>query len=282
MKVYVLNSFAKTANGGNPAGICLDADKFSTKVMQRIASLVHLETAFVQKSTCADLKVRFFCHSGEVDLCGHDTIALFVLMAMQGIVKKGKYQMDTKAGILEIEVRDKGTVFMQQKLPVFSEVLTRGEVSKALRIPLKDAGVLQPQVVSTGVRDIIVEVKTLKTLLNMKPDFKDITGLSRKYNTIGLHAFSRQTIYSATAHCRNFAPRFGIPEESGTGTSNGALSCYLHKYGIIGSKPSNLRFEQGYSMKMPSEVLVNLTLVNGSIKKVQVGGTAIMKGVLEI
>ncbi|WP_370738708.1 PhzF family phenazine biosynthesis protein [Vibrio spartinae] len=30
-----------------------------------------------------------------------------------------------------------------------------------------------------------------------------------------------------TASCRNFAPLFDIPEESTTGSANGALACYI-------------------------------------------------------
>ena len=63
----------------------------------------------------------------------------------------------------------------------------------------------------------------------MKPDFEKITAVSKKYNVIGYHVFTLETKFDSTAHCRNFAPLYDIPEESATGTSYGALSCYLFK-----------------------------------------------------
>jgi len=45
--------------------------------------------------------------------------------------------------------------------------------------------------------------------------------------------FTLETIHNATAHCRNLAPRYDIPEEAATGTASGALSCYLYKHGKI-------------------------------------------------
>lgn len=46
-----------------------------------------------------------------------------------------------------------------------------------------------------------------------------------------------------TAHCRNFAPLYGIDEESATGSSNGALACYLFENGMLspGSERSYLK-----------------------------------------
>ena len=76
-----------------------------------------------------------------------------------------------------------------------------------------------------------------------------------------------------TAHCRNFAPLYGIPEECATGTSNGALFHYLNGYGLVG--PSPARFIQGESMGRPSVITARLENVT-----VRVGGPAaiVMEG----
>jgi PhzF family phenazine biosynthesis protein len=146
-----------------------------------------------------------------------------------------------------------------------------------LNIPEEALGPLQPQVVSTGLRDILVQVRDLDTLLSLKPDFDRMSALSKGYRTIGVHAFTLETKFESAAHCRNFAPLYGIPEESATGTSNGALSCYLFKYGVISpAQAKHLIYEQGYSMKKPSEILAKLTIQAGRIKAVQVGGTALV------
>lgn len=91
VNVYQLNSFAKTNEGGNPAGVVLDADSLSEKQMGKIAAILGFsETAFVMQSGIADFRVRFFTPKEEVDLCGHATIAAFYTMSYLGLLKPGK------------------------------------------------------------------------------------------------------------------------------------------------------------------------------------------------
>ncbi|MGE5330061.1 MAG: PhzF family phenazine biosynthesis protein [Deltaproteobacteria bacterium] len=278
MKVYILNSFAKTINGGNPAGVVLDADCLTDNDMLNISKKVGFsETAFIQKSEKADFKVRFFTPVSEVDLCGHATIATFSLLKDLDVIKEGKYSQETKAGVLNIDINDSGIVFMNQNLPKFYDIIDKEQILDCLNIKEEHLVSKIPiQVVSTGLRDIIVSVKTIESLFSVMPDFEKIKHLSKKYDVIGIHAFTLETKFNSTAHCRNFAPLYDVPEESATGTSNGALACYMFKY--FKEKISNtqeMRFEQGYIMDRPSEVLVWLSTKNNDIAEVRVGGIAI-------
>lgn len=277
IKVYTLNAFAKIEEGGNPAGVVLDADSLSDETMQKIAQKVGFsETAFVQKSDKADFKVRFFTPNGEVDLCGHATIATFYLMAKKNLLKSGTYTQETKAGILNLEVQNDNTIFMNQNSPQFFDEIKKKEIAESLNISeeiISDD--LPVQIVSTGLRDIFIPIKSLEDLHNIKPNFEEVSKVSKKYDVIGYHLFTLETKYDSTAHCRNLAPLYDIPEEAGTGTSSGALSCYLFKYGKISKQDVNhLIFEQGYSMKKPSEIFVNLKLQDDKIVEVKVGGIA--------
>ncbi|MCT4621625.1 MAG: PhzF family phenazine biosynthesis protein [Marinisporobacter sp.] len=277
IKVYTLNSFGNSSNGGNPAGVVLNADTLSDENMQMIAKKVGFsETAFVQKSDVADFKVRFFTPSEEVDLCGHATIACFYVLANKGIITPGKYKQETKAGVLDLEVKKDGTILMNQTLPEFLEVIDKKEIADSLNIPIeKIASDLPIQTVSTGLKDILIPIKSLDALLSMQPDFDKITEISKKYNVVGYHAFTLETKFDSTAHCRNFAPLYDIPEESATGTSNGALSCYLFKYGkVTEENKEHLIFEQGYSMDQPSEIRASLSTNTENIIAVKVGGNA--------
>lgn len=277
IKVYTLNAFAKTKEGGNPAGVVLDADSLSDEVMQKIAQKIGFsETAFVQKSNKADFKVRFFTPNGEVDLCGHATIATFYLMAKKNLLKSGTYTQETKAGILNLEVQDDNTIFMNQNPPQFFDEIDKKEIAESLNISEEIiSNDLSVQIVSTGLRDIFIPIKSLKYLHNINPNFKEVSKISKKYDVIGYHLFTLETKFGSTAHCRNLAPLYDIPEESATGTSSGALSCYLFKYGKISKQHTNhLVFEQGYSMKKPSEIFVNLKLQDDKIVEVKVGGIA--------
>ena len=266
--LYKLTAFLKEPHGGNKAGVYINADNLSEKEMQDIAYEVGFsETAFVMKSNVADFKVRFFTPTSEVDLCGHATIATFNLLRDLGIINIGLYTQETKAGILSLDVKE-NMVFMQQPKPIFSEILTFEEV-KSCFTNLEVDEILPIQVVSTGIREIFLPVKNKEILHNLNPNFEQMINIAKKYNTIGIHAFSIDN--EVDAYGRNFAPVVGINEESATGTSNGALSSYLYNYV---NKKENFILRQGYSMNQPSEIVAKLEIENQKIEKVYVGGTA--------
>ncbi|AOT71842.1 PhzF family phenazine biosynthesis protein [Geosporobacter ferrireducens] len=278
VKAYTINSFAKTAEGGNAAGVVPNADFLSDVEIQKIAATLGFsETAFVMQSNPADFRVRFFTPNEEVDLCGHATIGTFYTLATLGYIKPGSYLQETKAGILGVEIKEDLSVMMCQPLPSFFEIVEKNEIADSLNIEITSIHEDLPvQIVSTGLRDIIVPIKSVDILNSIKPDFEKINEISRKYNVVGYHVFTLESINRSTACCRNFAPLFAIPEESATGTSNGALGCYLYKYGKLDSnQASHIIIEQGYSMKKPSEILVSLAVEGKEIKGVKVGGKAL-------
>jgi len=274
MRLYTLNAFSKTPKGGNPAGVVLIADNLSDGDMQQIATKAGLsETAFVSRSTVASYKVRFFTPVQEVDLCGHATIATFYLMHHLKIIKKGSYTQETKAGILRIEVTDH-TVTMEQPSPTFYETIDKATIAQSLNIPTNAiVEGLPAQIVSTGLKDIIIPIKSLKAVKAIKPNFNEVAAISEQHNVVGYHLFTLETTNGGFAHCRNLAPLYGINEEAATGSASGALACYLSRYGLI-DIPSQVAFEQGYTMKKPSEITVELTYKQNGNLLVMVGGSA--------
>lgn len=274
LKYFVVQAFSKADRGGNPAGVVLDAGGLSARLMKKIASkLGYPETAFVQPSSAADFRVRFFAPKAEVDLCGHATIATFSLLAALKSIVPGNYEQETKAGILAVEVCDDGSVFMEQNLPQFFSKIDPERMARALNAsPTAFLPELPIQVVSTALKDIMVPVRSLAQLHRMDPDPEDTAAVCRQFDAVGVHLFSFETEGEAAAHCRNFAPHLGIVEEAATGTSTGALSCYLQKYCGMGSE--DLIFEQGYALNSPSEIRVKLSVSDGRVSRVRVGGTA--------
>ena len=232
------------------------------------------ETAFVMKSDLADFKVSFFTPVDEVALCGHATIDVFNLLRDLDFIGIGNYTQETKAGILKIEVHN-DWVYMEQNAPEFFELIDKAEIEDCFKSLFKDYICEMPiQIVSTGLKDIILPVKNLKNLLDIQPDFGLIDLLSRKYDVTGIHAFCLDTFTGCEAHTRNFAPRYDIPEESATGTSNGALACYLMKY-MRNKFTGDFIIEQGYSMKKPSKIIAKLILDGNIIKEVCIEGSAV-------
>lgn len=283
--VYTVNAFSSCPDGGNPAGVVLDAADLSDAQMQAIAAHVGFsETAFVFPSVLADFHVRFFTPSHEVDLCGHASIATFHLLREQGRVQPGHYRQETKAGVLSMEIATDGSVLMTQGVPVFSEFPDPEPIVRSLNLGAEGLHpVLRPQIVSTGLRDILVPIGDLQTLWAIQPDFDAVCEVCRQWDAVGYHLFSLETLHGATAHCRNLAPLYGIPEESATGTANGALSAYLYRHGAIDAgQAESLVFEQGDCMGKPSEIRGRLLIEGDQILRVQIGGNALTMGGIEI
>ena len=285
IKVYTLNAFTDDVSGGNPAGVVLEADNLSKNQMQDIAKKVGFsETAFVMKSDVADFRVRFFTPSNEVDLCGHATIATFKLLLLTERIHTGTYKQETLAGILSVEALADGGILMEQSIPEYCDILSPEEIAKSLGLDVDELEDSLPiQVVSTGLKDIIVPVKSLDALKKIKPDFEAITDLSRRYDSVGYHVFTTQSLTSVDCACRNFAPLYDIDEEAATGTASGALSSYLFKYKVLKDKSyTRIVFEQGYYMNSPSRILTSLRVENDAITTVYVGGDAVITGEIDM
>ena len=76
MKAYVMDAFSEKLFGGNQAGVALPERPLSDAMMQQIAAeFKHSETAFVTVNDDGSVTPRYFTPAGEVDLCGHATLA---------------------------------------------------------------------------------------------------------------------------------------------------------------------------------------------------------------
>ena len=106
LKQYVVDAFTDKVFSGNPAAICLLDKWLSDDMMLNIANENNLsETAFILKNN-NDYELRWFTPGGEIDLCGHATLAsAFVLM---NIVDKklNNISFNTKSGILNVIKND--------------------------------------------------------------------------------------------------------------------------------------------------------------------------------
>ena len=116
--------------------------------------------------------------------------------------------------------------------------------------------VLPVQIVSTGLPDIIFPVPDIAALDALAPDMQALSAMSAELNVVGVHAFALSND-GYTAHVRNFAPLYDIPEESATGTANAALTYYLYNNGLLQSG-AQCAFMQGEAMKRPSVVSTEL------------------------
>lgn len=114
----------------------------------------------------------------------------------------------------------------------------------------------------------MVPLPDVATLQSLQPDMEAIKEVTKRYESVSIHAFAFAND-GYTAHVRDFAPLYGVPEESATGTANASLTYYLQQCGCLGAEVE-CSFIQGEVMGRSSVVATRLQ-ADGNIF---VGGTA--------
>lgn len=114
----------------------------------------------------------------------------------------------------------------------------------------------------------MIPLPDVATLQSLQPDMEAIAAITKKYDAVSFHVFAFGDD-GYTAHVRDFAPLYDIPEESATGTANASLTYYLQQNGYLGTE-AECAFIQGEAMGRPS-VIATRILPDGNVF---VGGTA--------
>ena len=284
MKLFIADAFTQNVFGGNPAGVVITGGDtvFPPEeiMLKTAAELRYSETAFIRQTGEREFTIRYFTPAAEVDLCGHATIASFQCLLDAGIVKDGEvYTAVTPAGNLKISISS-GFIMMEMAAAEFRSRIDSDEALRELYgimgIPYEavnnEGRQLYPEIISTGLPDIIMPVSSRRQLAELTPDFDALSALSEKYGVTGVHAFTLDnTEPEITAHCRNFAPLYDIDEEAATGTASGALTYYLYTNGITGK--GRMTFLQGEAMGRPSQILTDIDNADNSVN-IRVGGSA--------
>ncbi len=275
MRYYIVDAFTDRPFGGNTAGVVLlGKEPFPDEglMLQVAAELRYSETAFVRQLSATEYHVRYFTPKAEVELCGHATIATFALLHRLGLAA-GHCLCHTLAGDLAVEAGER--VMMQMATPCIIDTISdTGAIYKALGIDYHPT--LPVQVAYSGLADIMIPVADVATLNALQPDMEAVAAVTKELNAVSFHVFALPTDAltqshnnAITAHVRDFAPLYDIPEESATGTANAALTHYLAVNGVI-PKQGDFAFLQGEAMGRPSVVATRIA-ADGTV---YVGGTA--------
>lgn len=268
MKYYIVDAFTDKPFGGNPAGVVvLEGETFpKDELMLDIAAeLRYSETAFVRRHSAQEFTVRYFTPMAEVELCGHATIALFSLLYGKGRASECCL-CHTKAGDLHIQAGKQ--VMMQMAKPRIVATIAETEaIYRALGVDGYQPS-MPVQKAYSGLSDLMVPIADVPTLQSLQPDMEAVKEVTRSLEAVSIHAFAFGGD-GYTAHVRDFAPLYGVPEESATGTANAALTYYLQQCGHIGAE-AQCSFIQGEAMGRPSVIATHVH-ADGNIF---VGGTA--------
>lgn len=277
IEVAIVHAFTFEGQGGNPAGVVLNADGLTHNEKLEVASKVKLsETSFVSESDIANVMLEFFTPTKQIPHCGHATVATFSYLRDQGFISDYQNSKETIDGTREVFV-DSNKVFMEQKAPKYIPISLEDQqlVIESLGINQTDlADDLDIEIVNTGNSFLTIPLRNEEVIKGLSVDQQMVDQLSRKYDLIGFYPFITSNDSAFDASTRMFAPYYGIEEESATGMAAGPLGGYL--YDKAGIKKKELRISQGKYMNSPapSEILVRLELADDKISKIFAGGSA--------
>jgi trans-2,3-dihydro-3-hydroxyanthranilate isomerase len=293
VKAKKMHTFTSTAYAGNPAWVIIGAEGVSDENLKKLANDLNpvSDTAFVlpEATQEANIYLRFFCSSGEVNFSGHASIATYFALGGENIVDLKEPEVTirqrTKTGIQHVELRVKGDkvtrVTMTLAAPKYLDIeYNTAQIARILGISQHDlAAVNLPfEVISTGINDLIIPIKSLDMMKHINPDFAFMDSYCTRLGIGGVIVFCTDTFETGdTAFMRHFAPSLGINEDPISGAAAGSLGCYLIRKKLI--EPSNFSriiIEQGFLNNRQGKVYVHIECSREQIYRVKVGGNAVL------
>ena len=287
--LYQIDSFTKEKFVGNPAGVITNADGLTSDEMQKIArELNNSETAFIfsSNSTEYDVETRFFTPTNEVPICGHATIAAHYARAIENKLGTSRIYHKTGAGILPVDIvkesNDYKITMTQGKIEFGNiiEGIDRNNLLSALNISDEDLLESYPiQIVSTGHSKVMIGIKNIATLNEMKPNYDALSRLSNIIKCNGYYVFTVDSQDSdILIHGRMFAPAIGINEDPVTGNANGPLGAYLIHHKLINhdNKLFVFKAKQGEAIKRSGIIEVEVNIENNEPVQVKITGEAVI------
>lgn len=258
-------AFTDRPEGGNPAGVVLDARGLDAARMQAIAAEVgYSETAFLSPRTDGAYDVRYYSPEKEISFCGHATIAAAVAHAQR--TTPGALRLHTQVGEVGVETRRDGTRTTATLTSVEPHVeAASGDVLRdaleALRWSPQDLdAALPPRIGFGGARHLILAARTRQRLAAFDYDYAALKQLmlANDFTTVALVWRESPTIF----HARNPFPPGGVVEDPATGAAAAAFGAYLREQGLV-VPPSTITIHQGEDMGRPSLLTVDIPARGG-------------------
>jgi PhzF family phenazine biosynthesis protein len=265
-------AFTTSPDGGNPAGVILDATRLDDAGMQAIAADTgYAESVFVTEAAvdgdARRNRVRYFSPIAEVPFCGHATIALAVVLS--GRDGAGTFVFDTAVGPVVIETESRGAAVTASFTSVEPRVaefpdgvldtllgllgVGRGELHPAYPPMIAFAGNWHPILVFADRRtfdSFVFDPDPMRALM----DAQNWTGTVATLFELGPGEFDS----------RNLFPVGTITEDPATGSAAAAFGGYLRLLSLV-DPPSRVVVHQGSHVGRPSVITVDIPPSGGII-----------------
>ncbi|MEU6220480.1 PhzF family phenazine biosynthesis isomerase [Streptomyces sp. NPDC047022] len=264
-------AFTETPDGGNPAGVVLNAASLSIQDMQAIAAEVgYSETAFLtppplttgteQADPTRSFTIRYFSPLAEVPFCGHATIATAIALGER--IGPGELEFRTRAGTVPVAVTaDEGgrlnatLTSVEPHVEKVEESFVQ-EVCAALSWRTSELDpALEPRIAYAGARHLILAAATRERLADLEYDFAGLKDLMLAKDLTTVQLVWRET--GTVFHARDPFPVGGVVEDPATGAAAAAFGAYTRELGLV-SGNAVLTIHQGADMGRPSTLTVHL------------------------
>jgi PhzF family phenazine biosynthesis protein len=265
---------------GNSLAVFIDPPPLRAGQMLRITQeLRHFETIFV--TTMAGpgtVRARVFDLFGELDFAGHPVLgAAGVLHELRGEGTDHEWTVELPARTVRVTTRlgdGRLSAVLDQGRPELitpAAPLERAQVAESVGLAAADLDPeLPPQIVSTGLRYLIVPVRpgALARARIARPDFEDFLG--------GLGAQFAYVLDAAAAEGRHWN-NDGLLEDIATGSAAGCVAGYLLRHRRIrDGVPVSLA--QGRFAGRPSQITITAFGTPDEVSRVTVGGAVTVVG----
>ncbi len=285
----LFDAFTETPFGGSQAAVITDAAAIDIEQRAKIAREIGMPaTAFVDAIGDDWIKAQFISTVMELPMCGHGTICLFSHLIESGLLSLGdsgeanlQLQLPKTTASVSLKRRDDSRirVMLDIKPPVFEA--PPSHTGTLLTLLGLDANALDANLpLETAHGDfvhLVVPLAGLDAMRAIKPDFGSMIEFCNTNGIETIAVFCNQVENpSNRIHVRDFCPAVGVSESAAAGTTNAALTSYLLRHGLVSAQQDviEVNAEQGLELGRPSSIQSTVTLENGLMKRLQVGGVA--------
>ncbi len=218
---YHVDAFTQTPFGGNPAGVCVLEQPLEERTMQAIAGEMNLPATAFFAAGGGEATLRWFAPGGELELCGHGTLATgyVVLNVLQR--DRSSVRFATRTG--PVEVRREG-----ERLALdFPAMRPEREHDPSLVAPALG---LRPSELweAAGGRGMAV-LDDATEVRELRPDVAAIAALQFSALIVTARGFEGDCDFVS----RYFVPKHGIAEDYVTGSAHCVLTPYWS--GMLGN-----------------------------------------------